>query len=191
MKKTVIIFSIAIAILVITVHVGIQLFSLPTQEKPPEEKPANEWIYHSEHVFYAERPSLGGVGRERLVCIYISRRYDIILHRYEIGRYTFDQKINYLVQQVFPYTIHMIGNRGLMKANVSFNSIYDILVIPSEEMSIVLLARAEEDGYSIYPIRIFNLRVFSVEVSEEGDIYFLFSSHTESESWESLNARRN
>ena len=191
MRKTVIIFSIAFAILAISIHVGMQIFSLPPTREQPLDEPTSEWTYHSEHIFYAERPSLGGIGRERLVCIYISRRYDIILHRYEIRRYSFDQKINYLVQQVFPYSIHMIGNRGLMKANVSFNSVYDILVIPSEEMSLIFLARAEEYSYTIYPIRIFNLHIFSVEVSEEGDIDFLFSSHTETETWESLNARRN
>jgi len=193
-KKNFIIISIAIGIISTAIHIGIQVFSMPTIKPSLSSETFSEleeWIYHSEHVYYAERPSLGGVGRERLVCIYTSRRYDIILHRYEIGRYSFDQKVNYLVTQIFPYSIHMIANRGLMRADVSFDSVYDILVVPSEEISVVFLARAEEDGYEIYPIRIFNSRVIDVQTTKEGVINFLFSSHTESETWESLNARRN
>jgi len=184
----------AIATILIAIHVGVRIFRIPSVEMPLFEESLlelEEWYHHNEHVFYAEFPSLGGVGRERIVSVDISRRYDVILHRYEIGRYSFDQKINYLMTQVFPYSIHMIANRSLMRANVSFDSVHDILVVPSEEMSVIFIAQAEEYGYEIYPVRILDSRVIGIQATEEEEVHFFFTSHTKTETWESLNARSN
>jgi len=194
MRKNTLIIAVAVAIIITSVYIGTQVsFSPEIEPSLPYEaiQVLSEWYGHNEHIFYAEMPTLGGIGRDRMVCIYISRRYDVILHRYEIGRYSFDQKINYLVLEVFPYTIHMIANRGLMRANTSFNSNYDILVVPSEDISVVFLAHANEDGYSVYPLRVTSSRILGLQATEEGYVDFFFTSHTESESWESLLARRN
>jgi len=193
MKKNIIILSTAVLLVVLAIHVGLQIFSLPEVELSLSNQTLQDfedWYGHEEHTYISEMPSLGGTGRERLICINTSKRYDIILHRYEIGRYSFDQMVNYLLTEIFPKTIHPIGNRGLMSANVSFDSIYDILVVPSENMSIVFLARAMEDGYDIYPLRVVNDRIIGLQATEDGYIDFFFTTHTESGLWENLLVRR-
>lgn len=187
MKKNITIIAIAVAIIVVAVHVGVQVSSPQPQEVGLVE--SQEWYYHTEHMFYAEMPTLGGVGRDRIVCLETSRRFDVILHRYEIERYSFEQKINYLLTEVFPYTIHMIGNRGLMRASLAFNSAYDILVVPSENTSIVFIARAYEYGYGVFPVRAFNTRVVDMRANEKEEVYFFLSTHTEMDTWSSLKER--
>jgi len=191
-KKNLIILLIATAVIVIAVHVGIRVFSVAMVEPGLSEETLaelQEWYYHNEHVFYAEMPVLGGTGRDRIVCMETSRRYDVILHRYELGRYSFEQKVNYLLTQVFPYSIHMIANRGLMRANLAFNSTYDILVVPSDYTSIVFIARAEEESYSVFPVRAFNTRIVDMRANEEEKVYFFLSSHTEMDTWADLKER--
>ena len=190
--KDITIIFIAICILIVTVYVGMQIMFITTDNPDTfevfliETGSYEDYWFHDGGADPLDFPVLGGEGRGRLFCLETSRRYDIILNRYEIGRYTFNQKINYLLTDVFRYTIHPIANRGLNKVLVEMNSLYEILAISTELRSIVFIARAEESHYNVLPVMTFNSYLKAMYVTFDEVVSFYFDFYEITYRWEDL-----
>ena len=190
-KKNIIIMSIAFVIVIISIQVGLRVLSLSEVNPSLSSQTLDdlEVYYETEPSYEYELPTLGGVGRERLVSLDLSRRYDIIVYRYEIGRYTFEEMVTYLLTEIFPYTVHLIGNRSLTSTTLEMNSLYVVLAIPSDDKSLVFIAKAEEDGYSLFHIHTFSERVHDIWADFDENVHFFVGNQILTFSWKDLQDR--